>query len=214
MRHLLVSEHWNSVDLVDIAWLLDHGDVVGASEPLMSRQAWAASDPRELMLWARAMSLRGRRVDTNDTLARAFQVDPASVEAHVEYARPALNGGDSAGALVWFRNAYEFAELSSSWVLEWVKLPTRHAQLERALAMADRYCRAKPADAEGWFRFGYALQLADRLPEALDAYLCCGRVFAFDTRCMTELRLPPAARQLIDASGTLNCGTCHVSLRV
>ncbi|VBL96671.1 hypothetical protein [Burkholderia pseudomallei] len=153
MRHLLVSEHWNSVDLVDIAWLLDHGDVVGASEPLMSRQAWAASDPRELMLWARAMSLRGRRVDTNDTLARAFQVDPASVEAHVEYARPALNGGDSAGALVWFRNAYEFAELSSSWVLEWVKLPTRHAQLERALAMADRYCRAKPADAEGWFRF-------------------------------------------------------------
>lgn len=67
MRHLLVSEHWNSVDLVDIAWLLDYGDVVGASEPPMSRQAWAASDPRELMLWARAMSLRGRRVDTNDS---------------------------------------------------------------------------------------------------------------------------------------------------
>ncbi|WP_156441141.1 tetratricopeptide repeat protein [Burkholderia sp. ABCPW 14] len=176
MRGLLVSEHRNSVDLVDIAWLLDHGDVVGASELLISRQAWAASDPHELVLWARVMSLRGRHGDASDALARALQIAPTSVDAHVEYARLTLNGGDSAGALVWFRNAYEFAEPSSSWVLEWVKLLTRHAQHERAAAVADRYCQAKPADAEGWFWFGYALQLADRLPEALDAYLRCGRV--------------------------------------
>ena len=163
----------------DITWLLDRGDVVGANEQLTHRQAWCSSDPRERVMWARLMLLRGRLDAAANTLEQARQLDPTCVAVYEVYAQLCLVTGRVQEAMSWFDHAYAHAgpNPASSWILVWVDLLIQQGDLTRAIAVADRYCCSAPAsDCEGWFWLGYALQLANRLPEARDAYLRCERI--------------------------------------
>ena len=118
-----------------------------------------------------ALRGQGKLAEAAACYRQAVALEPSWAEAHRTLATVLRELDRPAEAAACFRRAHEADPLAIDGMQDWVEMLDRLGRKDEALQVRQQLCQLAPQHAKHWFEWGLALQQAQRVADARDAYL-------------------------------------------